>query len=77
MLNSQKQTKTMGTRVLRAFRKSGIVRKGVRRTDSFYEHGHWWVQHLDTGAQWDAQDCSGYGEVDGFCFEQVSRGDDD
>lgn len=76
-LNSTKDTKRMGTRVLRAFRKSGIVRKHIRRTDSFYEHGQWWVQHLDTGAQWAAQDCAGYSAVDGFCFEQVTRGDEE
>lgn len=77
MLKTEKNTKTMGTRVLRAFRKSGIVRKRIRRTDSFFEHGQWWVQHLDTGAQWSAHDCSGVGEVDGFCFEQVTQGEED
>jgi hypothetical protein len=52
----------------------------VRRVDSFFEHGQWWITDLDTGDQWAVNDAEGSeanGVFDGFCFEQVSHGEED
>ena len=40
---------------------------------TFYEHGQWWTENFHTGAQWSVCDALP-GE---FCFEQVTRGDED
>jgi hypothetical protein len=44
---------------------------GRRNLVAIFEHGHWWVEHTPSGAQWDAVDTDR-----GFDFEQVSAGDD-
>ena len=44
-----------------------------------FEHGQWWITDLDTGDQWAVNDAEGSeanGVFDGFCFEQVTKGDD-
>ena len=48
-----------------------------RRGWTFFDHGHWWIEDPKTGAQWDAVDASGGRSVNGFDFEQVTRGDED
>lgn len=60
----------MGRRVLAAAYKAKLGRRP--NLDSFFEHGHWWVQDRRTGAQWDAVDTN-YG----FDFEQVTYGDEE
>jgi hypothetical protein len=45
---------------------------GRRNLVAIFEHGHWWVEHTTTGAQWDAVDVAG-GPYP-FDFEQVSAG---
>jgi hypothetical protein len=84
MLNTERNTPTMGARVLRAFRKWHKTNRPTvpNRTglDTFFEHGQWFAQELTTGAQWSVNDAEGTeanGVFDGFCFEQVSRGEDD
>lgn len=84
MLKTERNTKTMGARVLRAFcawAKYALCadRKRASRYNSDFEHGQWWITDLDTGAQWsvcDAEGSEANGVFDGFCFEQVSRGED-
>jgi hypothetical protein len=43
-----------------------------RKFTCYFEHGQWWVSDLDTGAQWSVCDS----EPGGFCFEQVSQGEE-
>ena len=83
MLNTERNTKTMGARVLRAFRQwykatLPAVRRDFR-PDVFFEHGQWWAQNLFTGAQWsvcDAEGTEANGVFNGFCFEQAAHGED-
>jgi len=53
--------------------------------DEFYEHGHWWVECKQTGAQWSVVDSEGGptvyvdgpdGQQIGFDFEQVTEGEE-
>lgn len=89
-LKTERNTYSMEVRVERAFRKSDIYRnlprcsKGavrrMRRVNADFEHGQWWITDLRTGAQWSACDAEGSeanGVFDGFCFEQVSRGEEE
>ena len=86
MLKTERNTPTMGARVLRAFRKwvkhnrpSHPVRSGLV---VFFEHGQWWAEMTDAGEQWSVcdmepqscQEALEYG-ADGFCFEQVTGKD--
>ena len=41
---------------------------------TFFEHGQWWVENLDTGAQWSVNDGNLPPTSGGFCFEQVTEG---
>jgi hypothetical protein len=88
MLKTERNTPSMGARVERAFRNSGIYRslprssKGcirkMRRINADFEHGQWWITDLRTGAQWSVDDAEGSearGVYDGFCFERVTEGD--
>ena len=43
---------------------------------AFFEHGQWWVENRDTGAQWSVVDAEGGQSVDGFDFENVTEGTD-
>ena len=52
-------------------RSAAAARFGRGRVNPFFEHGHWWVEDLRTGAQYDVIDVA-----DGFAFEQVSSGED-
>lgn len=71
-LKSEQNTKAMDRQVRQAAR--AIL--GNRRIDTTFEHGHWWVTDLRTGAQWDAVDAEGGRSVNGFDFEQVTDGDE-
>lgn len=64
--------KTSERRILRAAR--AIL--GRRPLSAFYEHGQWWIEDRDTGAQWSVVDAEGGRSVDGFDFEQVTDGDE-
>jgi len=82
MLNTERNTKTMGARILRAFKKWYRLNGGSsRRTsmcDTFFEHGQWWAQNTYTGEQYavcDAEGSEANGVFDGFCFEQVTHGE--
>ncbi len=76
MLNTETNTRAMERRVLRAAGKLLFRRRRTRYTADF-EHGQWWVTELGTGAQWSVCDAEGAGSALGFCFEQVSQGDDE
>ena len=83
MLKTERNTPTMGARILRAFRKWHKINRPSepnRRLDTFFEHGQWWAQNPFNGAQWsvcDAEGTEANGVFDGFCFEQVSGGEDE
>lgn len=72
-LASTLNTRGVERRVLQAANK--ILGRGRYAAD--FEHGHWWVTDLKTGAQWDAVDAEGGRSVNGFDFEQVTEGDTD
>ena len=72
-LLSEVDTPAMEKRVLSAAK--AILRK--RDIRAVFEHGHWWVEHTKSGAQWDAVDAEGPGSVTGFDFEQVTPGEED
>lgn len=78
MLNTERHTTTMERRVRSAAQQAGIVTS--RTASVFFEHGQWWVENMRTGAQWSVCDSEG-GEgiytFNGFCFEQVSRGEEE
>ena len=73
------------TEILRTETNSPAVERDIRRTarkllglsalnmQTDFEHGQWWVTERHTGAQWSV--CDEYGEL-GFCFEQVTQGED-
>lgn len=91
-LKTERNTKTMGARVKRAFRKSWlgsvpsvgwvswrrelVPTSKRRRVSADFEHGQWWITDLDTGAQWSVVDAEGKRAVDGFDFEQVTEGEE-
>jgi len=63
--------------VLSAALAAGLAEDGENLQTDF-EHGQWWVTNLITGAQWsvcDAEGTEANGVFDGFCFEQVSQGE--
>lgn len=72
MLNTECNTHTMENRVL----KSARATLGRRNLSAFFEHGQWWVEHRPTGAQWSVNDAKGTSIIDGFCFEQVTQGEE-
>ena len=85
MLKTETNTHSMERRIRSVFRNSeqgyrfglhGESRLKLarhRRVSADFEHGQWWITDLDTGSQWSVCDC----EPGGFCFEQVSQGDDE
>lgn len=70
MLKTETNSRAMERRIRSAAR--AIL--GHRRLQADFEHGQWWVTDLRSGAQWSVVDASGGGSVDGFDFEQVTRG---
>ena len=71
-LKCEQHTPAMHKRVLAAYR----ARYGVRKVQAHYEHGQWWITQPSTGAAWSVCDAEGSGSTQGFCFEQVSQGDE-
>ena len=70
-LRTETPTRTVERAVLRAAHAQLI---GRRRLAADFEHGQWWITDLDSGAAWSV--CDDNSEW-GFCFEQVSQGDED
>ena len=62
ILESTKNTRAVERRALKAAR--GILHR--RNLHAFFEHGHWWIEDLRTGAQYDVVDTDA-----GFDLEQV------
>src|SRR4030095_1138855 len=77
MLKTEKNTKAMEQRILRAARKTVRFPPRKGRLVANFEHGQWWVTQPLTGAQWSVVDAEGGHSVDGFDFEQVTEGDDE
>ena len=75
-LKTEEDTFEMAGRVEAAFRASTYCKPGEQYQFDF-EHGQWWVSELGTGRQWSVVDAEGGPAVDGFDFEQVSRGSDE
>ncbi len=73
-LQTETNTPAMEKRV-RAAARELLCLQGRIQTD--FEHGQWWVTQLLTGAQWSVCDASGPGSSRGFCFEQVTQGDEE
>ena len=72
MLNTEKNTAAMERRVLRAAKdaaRAGEIHAKPRNITTVFEHGQWWIEDRDSGAQWSACDTNR-----GFCFEQVTDG---
>jgi hypothetical protein len=42
-----------------------------------FEHGQWWIEDVETGAQWSVVDCESQTGQEYFDFEQVTQGDED
>lgn len=77
MLNCERHTVTMERRVRSAARRAGII--NTRNGSTWFEHGQWFVENVRSGAQWSVHDSEGAEGVhtfDGFCFEQVTRGEE-
>lgn len=72
-LKTETNTPRMEKRVLVA---AEFALKRTRLCADF-EHGQWWITDLDTGAQWSVVDAEGKRCVDGFDFEQVTRGEEE
>lgn len=70
-LMTEIDTTQMGNRVLCAARADNTLEIHGGLT-SLFEHGQWWINCNDCGAQWGAHDA----EPGPFCFEQVSDGDE-
>ena len=91
MLKTERNTPTMGARVLRAFRKFALQHgRPLGRTvtvaggsivtrpryNSDFEHGQWWITDKRSGAQWSVNDASVEGR-EGFSFEMVTPPEED
>ena len=78
-LKTEQNTQAMDRKVMAAAKeaiRAGKLNAKPRGVASFFEHGQWWIEDRQTGAQWSVVDSEpGYGA--GFDFEQVSRGDDE
>ena len=74
-LKCETNTAAMDSRIQRAFEAWCGSTDGQIQTD--FEHGQWWVTVLATGAQYSVVDATGCGSVDGFRFENVTKGDDE
>jgi len=42
---------------------------------SFFEHGQWWVQDINSDATWSVVDAEGGDAVAGYSFEQITDGE--
>jgi hypothetical protein len=75
MRNTERNTASMERRVRSAARRAGLVTS--RTASTFFEHGQWWIENIRTGAQWSVCDASGPSAPDGFCFEQITQGEEE
>jgi hypothetical protein len=76
-LKTEMNTLQMRTRVSRAFAESrGIIGREKAGVHAVFEHGQWWITLAD-GAQYSVVDAEGPKTIDGFDFEQVTRGNED
>ncbi len=73
-LKTEKNTVSMGRIVRAAAYNAGLGHIGD--LNQFFEHGQWWVENRRTGGQWSACDSEGIGSFNGFCFEQITRGEE-
>ena len=65
--------KTSERRIIRA---AHAILGRRRPLSAVYEHGQWWIEDRDSGAQWSVVDAEGGRSVDGFDFEQVTQGEE-
>jgi hypothetical protein len=73
-MSAKLRTETNTRTVERAIRRAAQAQLiGYRHFQADFEHGQWWITDLDSGAQWSVQDDNSEW---GFCFEQVSQGDE-
>ena len=72
MLLTERNTQAIERRVRRA----AVQKFGHPRFTAFFEHGQWWLDFAD-GAQYSVVDAVGGPAIDGFDFEQVTRGEED
>ena len=81
MLKTERITRTMEARILRAARKALAHHKPCT-FEAVFEHSHWWIvispKGYDQADFWDkdvynysVNDAEGPGTVDGFSFEEV------
>ena len=75
-LKTETNTPKVDARVLAAFLASAYAFGDPATYSTFFEHGQWWVENRDTGAQWSVVDAEGGSSVDGFDFERVTEGED-
>jgi ribosomal protein S27E len=73
-LECQTDTPEVEGRVLEAFK----AMEGTyhQNPETVFEHDQWYVNCKTCGAQWSVNDAEGPGSIDGFCFEQISEGDE-
>lgn len=67
----------VGDRALAAFKASSYYDDEKDDARAFFEHGHWWVEVIGSGAQYSVVDAAGGRSIDGFDFEMVTAGDDE
>lgn len=70
MLRTEQNNSDVERDVIAAF----DAEHGHTIVEAVFEHGQWWVIEITTGAAWSVCDAN---TPSGFCFEQVSRGDDE
>ena len=76
-LKTEQNTKVMERRVIAAARAyQPPLAKGMLCLKPFFEHGQWWIENVDNGAQYSVVDAEGGASVDGFDFEQVTEGEE-
>lgn len=74
-MSAKLRTETHTRTVERAIRRAAQAQLiGYGRIQADFEHGQWWLTDRDSGAQWSV--CDDNSEW-GFCFEQVSQGDEE
>jgi len=75
MLPTEVNTTQTGKAVLAAFRRSDAG-KTIRKPQSVFEHGHWWIVDNESGGQWSVVDAEGPNTLWGFGFECVTEPDE-
>lgn len=82
-LKTETNTPRMEARILSAFEASpdytsasAAHEEPQHRARADFD-GQWWITCLDCGGQWAVEDAEGGDSIDGFTFEQVTRGEED